>query len=439
VVVAVYGLTLAPSLTWSHWGSDGGDFVTAAVSGRVPHPPGFPLYLAVARLAVRLASGDPARVLNVLSALAALGAVLSAAAALRDRGVGGWAAASAALALAFSAWFWSQALITEVYTTAACLVGWTIYLRRRARGKRADVLAGLGVGLAASVHPTALAAVIPVMPRRAAGWPRFLAGLALGLLPYAALPFFGPWPQPWGDLRTFAGWRYYVTARLYWGHALGLPPHRWPQRALAWAVLMTRQVTPVGALLILVGLRVLWRQDRREALRVLVTIGVVSLYAVGYNTVDSWVYLIAVMPWLGVALGMGMDEVLRRIPPKTRPLVRAALLLAPLVLIVLNGPAMDLREDRQALAWIDRTLDRLPQDAVVLTDRDDHTFALWYAAEALGRRPDLLVVNRGLWGYAPYTAFLEERAAVQAENPEDLARAARRPLCRVESKEVVCP
>jgi len=73
VSLIVYGLTLAPSLTWSHWGSDGGDLIAAAVTGRVPHPPGFPVYIAVASGFLKLVGGDPATALNGLSAVAAAG------------------------------------------------------------------------------------------------------------------------------------------------------------------------------------------------------------------------------------------------------------------------------------------------------------------------------------------------------------------------------
>ncbi|MDQ3248886.1 MAG: DUF2723 domain-containing protein, partial [Chloroflexota bacterium] len=42
---ALYAWTLAPGLTWSHQGADGGELLAAAVSNGVPHPPGYPLYI----------------------------------------------------------------------------------------------------------------------------------------------------------------------------------------------------------------------------------------------------------------------------------------------------------------------------------------------------------------------------------------------------------
>src|SRR5260221_6952190 len=44
----VYLATLAPGLTWANNGADGGDLITAAVTGGVAHPPGYPTYLLLA-------------------------------------------------------------------------------------------------------------------------------------------------------------------------------------------------------------------------------------------------------------------------------------------------------------------------------------------------------------------------------------------------------
>ena len=59
-LLAVYGLTLAPTITWAHHGADGGDLVTAVVRGCIPHPPGFPTYLLLGDLFIRLPWGNPA-------------------------------------------------------------------------------------------------------------------------------------------------------------------------------------------------------------------------------------------------------------------------------------------------------------------------------------------------------------------------------------------
>lgn len=248
VVATVYGLTVAPSLTWSHSGSDGGDFITAAVTGRVPHPPGFPAYAWLSRACVLAFPGDPARILNFLSASSAACAALVVVAIGRTRGFSDWAAVTAALTLAFSSWLWSQALITEVYATAA-LVGSLVCLAvqwARVRRFLPWALVGLSLGLGVSTHMTLLFLLPFVIVGRPVHWLGLGAGLLVGLAPYGMLPLRGPWPQPWGDLNTLAGWAEYVSARMYramrsrcrWriGRRVCWRGHRWwPGNLRHWA------------------------------------------------------------------------------------------------------------------------------------------------------------------------------------------------------------
>ena len=72
---ALYGLTLAPGLTWAHDGADGGDFLAAALIGGVAHPTGYPTYQWLLQAAIRVLPGEPAVAGNWLSALCAALAV----------------------------------------------------------------------------------------------------------------------------------------------------------------------------------------------------------------------------------------------------------------------------------------------------------------------------------------------------------------------------
>ncbi|MBL6983191.1 MAG: DUF2723 domain-containing protein [Anaerolineales bacterium] len=72
----VYSLTLAPDLTWANRGADGGDLITAAATGGVAHPPGYPTYLTLARLFQMLPVGTVAFRTNILSMVCGLLAAL---------------------------------------------------------------------------------------------------------------------------------------------------------------------------------------------------------------------------------------------------------------------------------------------------------------------------------------------------------------------------
>ena len=41
----LYLASAPPGLTWSHFGADGAELLTAALTNGVPHPPGYPLYM----------------------------------------------------------------------------------------------------------------------------------------------------------------------------------------------------------------------------------------------------------------------------------------------------------------------------------------------------------------------------------------------------------
>ena len=145
VLLTVYLLTLPPTLTWAHYGADGGDLVTAVVRGRLPHPPGFPTYLLLGTLFVRLPWGDPAWRLNLMSAVMATGATLLTAAALQQSAICNMQSAIrnpqsairnlqsaiCSLALGLSPILWSQALIAEVYAPAAFFTAAVLFLALR--------------------------------------------------------------------------------------------------------------------------------------------------------------------------------------------------------------------------------------------------------------------------------------------------------------------
>ena len=454
VALLVYVLTMAPSLTWAHWGADGGDFITAAVTGRMPHPPGFPLYLTLARFFVLLPLRDPAWRLNLLSAVMATGTVTLTALTLRRQEKSPWIVLSAALTLAFAPLFWSQALITEVYTTAAFFAALANYelriTNRESRiANRRWLLSGIVCGLGMAVHPTLLL-LLPLwltylfadggrrpdqasrITHYALRFTLYGLGAIIGLLPYAFLPFLGRWPQPWGDLRTFAGWWDVVTARLYQGYAFGLPLADWSTRLAAWAALLARQFTPVGAALLLLGGWLMWRRQRWEVVGLAVVGGLISLFAIVYATPDSLVYLLPLLPlfvpWLGEGLRWLVD----------RGLPAWATLVLPLILLAWNWQAMDLHRDDEAVLWYNHVLAATPADAVLVTTQGDpYTFALWYAQEAMGLREDVLVIDGNLWWQESYRHFLSVQTGREVAMPEDYA--ARRPLCRIVEEGVACP
>src|SRR5262245_55343003 len=135
-------MTLAPTVTLV----DSGELIVAAQGLGVAHPPGFPLYVALAHVASRIPLGNVAQRVNAFSALgaAAAAALLTFVAwlALRERSDAGPAARGfvpavpvlvAGLLLASSRTLWEYATVAEVYTLSTlavvALVGLALHAR----------------------------------------------------------------------------------------------------------------------------------------------------------------------------------------------------------------------------------------------------------------------------------------------------------------------
>jgi len=429
----VYRLSLAPTITWQHDGADSGDLATAVAVGGVPHPSGYPTYLALAELFRTLPlGGDVAYRLNLMSAVCA-----AAAAGLLSLAIGQSlhrtpgesvalpvdfleaSAAVAALAFAFSAPFWSQAVIAEVYTLNALCVALLVWLALRVRAGREGELAWVCVatGLALGNHLSVLL-VLPLIA--ALVWPAYWRQgrgrrAALMLLVLAGLSVYGliPWraaahpPVNWGGADQWAGLRWLVSGEAYQGYVFGLPWSYVGSRMLALTQITVRALAWWGVPVALWGWRLMLHRDRALAIGSLLTVALIAVYAVGYNTTDSYIYLLPALMLVSVWLAWGLLDLLRLARPSLRRAGMAwALLILPLTSAALNFPAMSLRDDRTALDFAEGALSQAAPDALVLVDDDRHTFALWYAQYALGQRPDVAIVNVDLLGYAWYQASL---------------------------------
>jgi hypothetical protein len=148
LVLAGYVLTLAPTVTF--W--DAGEFIAAARTLGIPHPPGTPLFVLIAHVwAMLVPVGEYAVRTNLLSALlSALGAgffflvahetLATATAGLepataRRLRLGG--ATAAAVAGAFTFTNWQNSNETEVYAAATfsiAAMAWLVHVWRRHRG-----------------------------------------------------------------------------------------------------------------------------------------------------------------------------------------------------------------------------------------------------------------------------------------------------------------
>ena len=302
----LYRVTLLP-------GFDLGDTASfqTTVGERVITPrDGYPLYFAIGGLFLRLTGGgDPAHALNLLSAIEAAiacGIIVLAGAELSGSLPAG---AAAALLLATSYTFWSQAIIAEVYALHLIFVSATLLLLLRwsnrpslARLTLFFAVYALGFGNHLSMALLLPAYALFLLMAAPGGWrsmltPRVVA-IALACAAAGAVQYvwnlrtlwFEATP-PHGLLDALQAFWFDVT-KSDWRDTMVLrvPQSMLDDRAAMYWFDLRQQFGIIGAPLAVAGLAYLARVDIRRALLMLLLYVVNVAFAYTYNVGDVHVF-----------------------------------------------------------------------------------------------------------------------------------------------------
>lgn len=432
LALAVYGVTLAPTITWSHDGGDGGDLITAVHTLGLAHPPGYPTYILMGRLFSLLPWEDTAYKLNLMSAVFSaltitlfylIAVELSPSSAPRLAVL--IIPVVAALGLAFSPVFWSQALITEVYGLNAFFVAvvlWLLVRWRRSHTPALLILLGFIYGLSLGNHLTMTLLIPPIAlllwrerhHLRLALLGAVVLSLLVGLSIYLYLPLRAAQNPPlnWGNPQTLQQFLWVVSASLYRHFVFALPWDQVPTRLSAWATLLIKQFGWWGLFLGLTGAWHLRYRDRSFSYLSWLAFILYTAYAIGYNTTDSYVYLIPTFMFFALWLGGGLSVVLSYLAdvwPKTGAAVWVGCGLAlamPVLSLGTNFATTNLSQDRTAHDFGREIMAALPAEAIALTNSDQHTFTLWYFQYVVTGRMDLVIVDEALLPHRWYRESL---------------------------------
>ena len=474
---SLYLVTLAPDITWANGGSDGGDLITAAATGGIAHPTGYPLYLLIARLFQFLPLGTLAFRTNLMSALfTVLGAVLVYELVMRSssqqKETYPWPAGLAAgYAFGMAPLVWSQAVITEVYALQAFFILLILYFYTQkapiefAAQKRMDYWRGLLLGLAMGNHITTMFLALPALilgsvhqkadvSGAAQRWfekirldnaalRRQLTWFGIGLSIYLILPLraLAQPPVNWGNPVTLERFWWLVSGQLYRSYYLQVSLDGFWEQFQAWAALLSKQFGLPGLVLGLLGLIVFGRVSRLHILTTWTAL-VFSIFAVFYRSVDSYVYLIPLFISFAIWIGMGVAGLTREISQKNSALgLVFGLLLAGYFLggVVINFRQVDASHDARAEVFGREVLSTAPENALIFAKGDQAIFAVWYFHFALKERPDLIVIATDLLHFEWYQETLQSTypllvlpepfpwpATIEAANPA-------LPVCSVEN------
>ncbi len=461
VLLASWGLylvTLAPGVFWL----DSGELVASAHTLGIPHPPGHPVYLILAKLAslVPIAS-VPVRVGLLSAVFGSAVALLLYALVLwvwrgRDDSCDLLLAPSAALgALVFTASpaLWFQSIRSEVYTLNLALILIPTLLLVRLHGatpapaackKRNGQALGAGnvavavflVGLGLGNHHLLVLLSLPALAWLALSLPSFRARLTLGrfallfmvgvvaLAPYAVLPLRARLlpAMHWGDASTLAGFFDLVSARVFHGAVDPATRASLGANLLVALELFMRQLTAPVVLAGVVGLVLLARRRPLPAVGLLLLLfgsllSKVMMFLDPDNP-DDHGYFSAALGMLAlaaaVAVGAAAAALARRWPAAKGALALgcgALALGAMTVQVTRNVESSSLMRFRSPDVVLDATLEGVPPRTVLMPYYYALHFTLQYAQLVEERRPDVALVHQTFMahidGGEPYLRRLE--------------------------------
>jgi len=442
IAAVLYGSTLARTVG----AGDSGELTLAAESLGIPHPPGYPLWALLGRLAASIPVATLALRVNALSALfAAVGAGLFWLLARRT-GLRPLPAAAATALFAAATIVWRSAVEAEVYALSTAgfllLCLFALRARRAGAGRREHALYFFVAGLSALAHQTlvfpAAALGLWILARRAspgrvltaAAWS--LAGFSLALvipIRASAGPAFA-----WTEERGLAALLDNVLRRNYGGLAQNsFRLDRAFDEVLGMGSIVLSAVGWVGGILAAVGLLAPGRERSATRAIALAALTVPAALAALIAFTPDAEHFAQVAPFLtpvaaAVALfaGAGLERLRSFVPPRARGALLAASAACVVGTVALHYVASDRSGFRMAERYGHDLLGGLPSHATLVLDGDNETFLAAFMSRHEGLRPDVRLIHRRgyLFGDPDGLRTLPRSKWADAARRGDLARLA---------------
>uniref|UniRef100_A0A8D1XAV9 Transmembrane protein 260 n=1 Tax=Sus scrofa TaxID=9823 RepID=A0A8D1XAV9_PIG len=410
-VAAVFTLTLPPSVP----GGDSGELITAAHELGVAHPPGYPLFTLVAKLAIILFPfGSVAYRVNLLCGLfGAVAAALLFFTVFRLSGsyAGGILAAGV---FSFSRLTWQWSIAAEVFSLNNLFVGLlmalTVHFEEAATSQERSKIAKIGAfccGLSLCNQHTIVLYVLCIIP-----WILFrllkekelslgsLLNLSLffsaGLLPYIYLPISSYLHQArwtWGDQTTLLGFLTHFLREEYGTFSLA----KSEIGSSMSEILLDRQNPPLAwlftGMFCIYSLFFAWRANLDISKPLFM--GVVERFWMQSNAV------VAVLAGIGLAaLVSESNRVLNTNGLQFLEWLSATLFVT--YQIYSNYSICDQRTNYVIDKFAKNLLASMPQDAIILLRGDLPGNSLRYLHYCEGLRPDISLVDQEMMTYEWY-------------------------------------
>ncbi len=419
---------------------DAPELASCAAGLGVTHPPGHPLFVALAAVATLIPVGTVALRVTLLGALClgamgrlAYGLTLPLATAVVDgpTPVTGrrwlpWLALGHALGATLGIALVRQTSRAEVYALAGMLAAATVFISAAPNGWSLATRTRLGVltlALGGTNHHFIALTAAPVvlltladriregraraLPRMALPW----AALGvLGLLPYALLGLRSMAAASIVRIRTIGDLVWTVSARAFQKNSGAGVPGSFREHLLDVLDWIGQSLTPLGLIAAAAALFIASRRNLpwTRRLGLVALLGIVARAGLGFvaDNPDAAGYLVPAVFCLGSLGAAFTAQAWRSIEdaapppagpsPRGRRLLRAALVIAPAVMFIPAG-VFSLHEtlgDRGDATEVMTAADlgTMPARAVILAYAPETAFRLRYAQLIDGERPDVTVI-----------------------------------------------
>lgn len=413
-----YFFTISQKLTWANFGNDGGDFLSAILTGGIPHPTGYPTYTVFGILFQKIPIGDPYFRAAMLSWLpAAIGAGLLALLikqVLHDKtpAISTPTALIAGFVWGWMPFLWSQAIIIEVHGMQSLflvLALWWIWVLLNVQHRKVKtsnfILSSFCFGLAIGNHVTILlflpAILFALMVAFKNGLEKRIfigqiMALGLGLLIYLYLPIRAAQYPPinWGNPQTWQGFWWVISGNPYQNLVAATSILHILTRISALAGLLVQQFGYPGVILGVIGAFQYKHPGKNLPIILVYIFFAFSFFAILYGTDDSITYLLAPFLVFAIWIGLGIATVIPWVWRKS-PLGYAILAIYAITVIAsVPGTIQTInpRQQTQPADYAEYLMEHLPENSVLLTSEDRDSFPVWYYHFGLQQRSDLVVI-----------------------------------------------
>ncbi|MBN2058171.1 MAG: DUF2723 domain-containing protein [Candidatus Saganbacteria bacterium] len=423
--LAIYLLTLCPTVP----PRDSGELITAAYTLGITHPPGYPVYTVLGKLFTYIPWGNIAWRVNFMSAVFASATVTLLYYLVLELTGSLPAATLSALSLAFAPFFWSLALVAEVFQLNAFFTILNIYLLWLWSQKRDfKLLAAFAFiwGLSFSHHhTTALLGpgflyIILVTDWRVLtklkNWAILAGCFLVGLIPYIYLPLrslANPYID-WGDPQTTERFLDVVLRRQF--GSMRLDPAL-PQAAYTLEMIMAnlkvyfgwliKQFTIVGFILGLTGTVIAYFKDKKLFFfnlllflfsgLIFVLLAAYPFHVKTYQLYCGTILRRFMLPSFivfAIWLGLAAAAIINWRPDKRVSLaLGGTFLLIPAFVLAINFKTVDMSRYYYVEDLINNILRSAKPNSIIFANADTSLFSLWYMQGVEGKRPDIRIIS----------------------------------------------